>query len=322
MVKRVWGTLLLVLAVLAASCGLETTEGNDRPVTTRTSATTIAATTAAPTTTTAVVTPRAREMMETRCGRWDEIGTVAELRQEVSEHPDLEWPAMRDFDGDGYPCEDELGIGYLTADTTLPATTTTSPPTTLTTTTTIATGPPSIVTAAWMRRQCEIMSVDEIGAEITAWQSWDDELVRQAQQIVGTSDDGVWGRGSQTALAEYCQTDTTATTTTITTTTIQLSQKNREDVEWVIFDTFMDREGYEGYIMRWQYEVLAEAVCEDFQSGVAPSILWALGNTENMTEYFDVPNYDAPVVFGGLVSSSLRRGCPNYSDVWTEFVAE
>ena len=68
-------------------------------------------------------------MDDTRCGKWDELGTVAELKAVVASDPDFDWSALRDFDGNGYPCESELGTGYLP-------------------TTTVATQPPAPTTTA------------------------------------------------------------------------------------------------------------------------------------------------------------------------------
>ena len=78
------------------------------------------------------------EMNDTRCGKWlDEGRTVNGLIQMVKSHPGYDWKYSRDFDQNGYPCEDEIGVGYLptTTTTTQATTTTTRPPTTTTSTT-------------------------------------------------------------------------------------------------------------------------------------------------------------------------------------------
>ena len=60
------------------------------------------------------------------CWDWLEDGrTKAGLIQMVKDNPGFDWGG-RDFDGNGYPCEAELGVGYLTATTTRPRFTTTT----------------------------------------------------------------------------------------------------------------------------------------------------------------------------------------------------
>ena len=71
-----------------------------------------------------------QEMDDTGCGKWLELGTVEELQQVVRANPNFDWSLTRDFDGNGYPCEYELGTGYLPHTTTTPTTTAAAPITT------------------------------------------------------------------------------------------------------------------------------------------------------------------------------------------------
>ncbi len=143
---------LLAVALTAAACGGSPENflsPTDAPAATESPTTAAPATTAVPTIT-VVAQPVTAEMLNgERCGNWTDFGTVAALREVVAEAAvaGFEWRATRDLNLDGYPCEDQLGAGYIsavapaatdeepevsTATEVPPATTTTAAPTTTT----------------------------------------------------------------------------------------------------------------------------------------------------------------------------------------------
>ena len=69
------------------------------------------ATTPAPTTT--IIPTLADELVGVGCGKWLDSYTVETLQQMVIDAGrDFDWRS-RDFDNNGYPCENELGVGCV-----------------------------------------------------------------------------------------------------------------------------------------------------------------------------------------------------------------
>lgn len=144
-----------------------------------------------------------------RCGKWlEEDRTLSGLQEMVRDNPDFRWSLARDFNQDGYPCEDELGTGYLPP----PETTATEPP---------ATTAAPVETAATTQPPAEPASSQVCDPTIDA--SWDKEAIRAVQEKIGADPDGVWGPQSRAKQADFCGfenpeeeagTETTTATTT------------------------------------------------------------------------------------------------------------
>lgn len=156
--------VVLAIALAAAACTIPesgttaTTRATASPTapptteaattTTEAAATTAPPSTAVPTTTVAPSDTASLDVMrDTSCGKWDELGTAAELRQVVINNPTYEWGALRDFNSNGEPCESYLGVGYMpTTTTAAPPSTTTAQPSTTEAAETTTTVPPETTT--------------------------------------------------------------------------------------------------------------------------------------------------------------------------------
>ena len=229
------------------------------------------------------------EMNDLRCGRWLEDGrTQMGLRQMVLDHPGFDWKYSRDFDQDGYPCEDEIGVGYLpTTTTTTQATPTTQPMitttrSTMTTTTTITA---ATTTTMW-----------EGGREGTVCDYEDEhirglepDLIRAFQREIGVVADGSWGPMSSNNRLEYCgiTTTTEATTTTIITPEVNCSQAILEDLD---FDN-------EGRNLNFAFPLAVRTCTErEFKSEITAlsQLIFYSGETDDKCEwlynlYMEVP---------------------------------
>lgn len=165
---------VLALTLAATACGGGGDAASPEPADTQATAAPATTTTAAPATTIApapAYDPVA--LNDTGCGKWLEEGrTVEGLRAMVLENHPFDWKLRRDFNRDGYPCEDEVGTGYL------PTTTTTAAPTTTTEavveTSTPATEATTTTTTAVATTTEPVSEMDPCLAGILADLGWDE----------------------------------------------------------------------------------------------------------------------------------------------------
>ena len=324
--------LVVALAVVLTSCGDFGTRGDEDPRPPRVTTPTIAdidisaiqATTTTfrrPTTTTTIRRPATTTtfrrptttttvlrrvslavgtLAEEWCSNWLDFGTIRELRAVVAANPGYDW-GWRDLDGNGYPCEDELGgVGDYNIPGVTRATTTTTFRRPTTTTTVLRRVSLAVGTLAeeWCSNWLDFGTIRELRAVVAAnpgydwgWRDLDGNGYPCEDELGGVGDYNIPG-----------VTRATTTTTFRRPTTTTIAERETRNLA---FRTLMATHSVFSNYPYSSLEELARLVCSELRRGVTAEDV-------GIAIYaFSPPDWDAFTV-GEFVGYATGGFCPEF----------